>query len=97
MLNRTEYACVFGPDAKNQYVESIVESNVATNCGDFCNCTGFTNNKCLFGPDQTGYNFWFDDAVPSELVDSCRNDMGCVCDKQADIIEKMGVENKTFE
>ena len=53
-MNTAEYDCVFGPDENGLFVEEIVESNVAINCGSNCKCNGLTNNKCLIGPDATG-------------------------------------------
>jgi len=78
------------------FVEERVESNVATNCGLFCKCTGLTNNKCLIGPDATG-TFMADYHATSETVDSCKAELGCICDKHPDIVSMMSEEGKTFE
>jgi len=77
-------------------VEERVESNVATNCGSFCTCKGLANNKCLFGPDATGM-YYTDSAAASELVDSCKEGFGCICDTHGDIVAQMEAENKTFD
>ena len=94
--NSAQYQCKFGSDLDNpdeQFVEELVESNVATNCGDFCLCEGFTNNTCLFGPDAIG-NFLIDREATSEEVDSCN---WCICDKHADVIAQMTENDLTFE
>ena len=50
-MNTSQYDCKFGPYNNGQYVQEIVTSSVALNCGDFCDCVGLTNNTCLYGPD----------------------------------------------
>ena len=65
MANNAEYDCKFGPDINGEYLEEIVKSGAALNCGNFCTCKGLTNNTCLFGPDPKGH-FYTDNAVPSE-------------------------------
>ena len=47
------------------------------NCGDFCSCTGLTDNVCHFGPDDKGQ--FVTRTVTSELADSCDREF-CVCD-----------------
>ena len=84
MNNQAEYECKFGPDNTGSYIEEVVTSSQALNCGNFCECTGFTNNQCLFGPDDKGF-FYTDSAVPSEEVDTCADEW-CLCDKHADVI-----------
>ena len=84
MANKAQYNCKFGPDVDGQYIEENVLSNVALNCGSFCECVGFTNNTCLFGPDSKGH-FFTDDAVPSEQVDDCGE--FCICDKHIDVLD----------
>ena len=74
------YTCSFGPDPDGNYVEEIVDSNVALNCDSFCTCTGFNRSTCYFGPDDTG-NFIKEDGVSSELADSCNREF-CTCDTQ---------------
>ena len=95
-MNTAEYDCVFGPDVNGLFVEERVESNVATNCGLFCKCTGLTNNKCLIGPDATG-TFMADYQATSETVDSCKAEFACICDKHPDIVSMMSEEGRTFE
>ena len=65
MLNKAEYECKFGPDINGVYIEEIVTSTQALNCGGFCDCKGLTNNTCLFGPDTNGF-FFADNGVNSE-------------------------------
>ena len=47
------YNCIFG-DPAGIYIEEVVESNIANNCGDFCDCTGLNESTCYFGPDDKG-------------------------------------------
>ena len=52
--NAVDYRCIFGPDVDGIYVEEVVDSGVAQNCGSFCECEGLMNNTCHFGPDIRG-------------------------------------------
>ena len=72
------YNCVFGPDLDGQYIEEEVDSGVALNCDDFCECVGFTASTCYFGPDDPG-NFIEESGVSSEMADSCDRNW-CICD-----------------
>ena len=92
MINLAEYDCKFGPDVEGLYISERVQSNIALNCGTFCECEGLTNNVCLFGPDNSG-GFFIDNNVRSEQVDVCQNDrLECLCDKHADVVTKMEEE-----
>ena len=95
MANSAQYDCKFGPDVDGQYIEEVVFSGTALNCGGFCICTGLANNTCLFGPDVKGH-FYTDNAVKSEEVDACADDW-CICDTHADVIAQMAAESLTFE
>ena len=72
------YRCSFGPGAAGEYVEEIVDGGVALNCDDFCECVGFADSTCYFGPDDQG-NFMQEVGVSSEMADSCDRDW-CICD-----------------
>jgi len=72
-----DYKCTFGPDQQGVYVEKVVDSGVAQNCGDFCQCAGLMNNTCHFGPDNTGK--FVVEVVSSERADAC-DPTFCLCD-----------------
>ena len=76
-VHASDYLCKFGPDGYGNYVEEIVDSGTALNCGDFCECTGLVNNKCYFGPDDEGK--FIIEMASSELADSCDRSF-CLCD-----------------
>ena len=95
MANVAEYNCRFGPDVNGQFSEDIVESGIAQNCGNFCACFGFKNNKCAYGPDVDG-NYIMETGVSSETVDSCSR-AWCNCDTHADIFRQMKASDLTFE
>ena len=71
------YNCIFG-DKAGEYLEEIVDSNIALNCEDFCECVGFAESTCYFGPDDKG-NFIEEIGVSSEMADSCDR-AWCICD-----------------
>ena len=75
--NAVDYRCIFGPDVDGIYVEEVVDSGIAQNCGGFCECEGLMNNTCHFGPDIRG-NFIVE-VVSSERADACDRTF-CVCD-----------------
>ena len=75
--NAVDYRCIFGPDVDGIYVEEVVDSGIAQNCGDFCECEGLMNNTCHFGPDIRGE--FIVEVVSSERADACDRHF-CVCD-----------------
>ena len=76
-VHAVKYKCIFGPDVDGTYVEEVVDSGVALNCGDFCECEGQMNNICHFGPDITGK--FIVETVSSERADFC-DPTFCLCD-----------------
>ena len=86
--NGVDYRCTFGPDVDGLYVEEVVETGEAQNCGEFCSCEGLMNNTCHFGPDIKGH--FMVEVVSSERADSCDKTF-CICDTHE------FVEPETFE
>ena len=92
--NAVRYKCKFGPDQQGIYVEEEVESGVALNCGDFCECEGLMNNTCHFGPDITGK--FLVEIVSSEKADECKAASLCLCDTHEEAITEIA-NGKTFD
>ena len=90
----SDYRCIFGPDANGLFVEELVETTVAQNCGAFCRCVGLENNTCHFGPDLRG-DFVLD-IVSSEIADHCIEEGLCICDTQPEVKQAFGL-GYTFE
>ena len=86
--NAVDYRCIFGPDVDGIYVEEVVDSGIAQNCGSFCECEGLMNNICHFGPDIRGK--FIVEKVSSERADACDRTF-CVCNTHD------FVEPNTFE
>ena len=93
--NSAEYTCRFGPDNDGNYIEEIVKSSTALNCGGFCDCVGLANNICLLGPDANGA-FVTRIAVASEEVDSCKRDW-CTCNTHSDVVLLLADGQTTFD
>ena len=55
----------------------MVDSNIALNCDNFCECVGYSESTCYFGPDDKGV-FIEEIGVSSEMADSC-NWEWCIC------------------
>ena len=78
MADGSDYKCIFGPDVNGLFVEELVDTRVAKNCGSFCKCEGLINNTCHFGPDLKGE--FVIDIVSSEIADACLEENLCFCD-----------------